>query len=101
MQNVLAILDRLGIEIDGLRLTTQGRTASFHDLYAGTGDEWHALETARKQIKAMGLIAEVEVGDNKGHPAYRRAYLMVGSLWLTPAEAEAIRGRIRKPADAK
>lgn len=101
MQNVFNVLDRLGIEVDELRLTTQGRTAAFYDLYAGTGDELHALETARKQIDAMGLITKIEVGDVAGHPAYRRAYLMVGSLWLKPEEAEAIRGRIRKPVAAK
>lgn len=101
MKNVLAVLDRIGIEVDELRLTTQGRTAAFYDLYAGTGDDLHALETARKQIKAMGLIAKIEVGDNEGHPACRRAYLMVGSLWITPDEAEAIRGRVRKPVATK
>jgi len=90
MNEILAILDKYGIEIEEARLGTGGRYGGFHDLYAGTGDEWYALQKAAGEIRAAGLLAKVEVGDVEGHTAYRKPYLVIGSIWLTPGQLEEL-----------
>lgn len=87
------VLTRHGLQVDEWR----GGAGRFRDLYIGTGADVLTLLKCKDDFQGKGFTgAAVLYGDNPGHPAHGKPYLLLPSFWWDeqpPAPISAARAK--------
>lgn len=94
VSELVALLERHGLQVNGWR----GGAGKFRDVYVQSGKA-AAMAAARDELRAAGLLAKIDRGDNPGHPWHGKAFLAIESFWWD--EPRRPRGVIRAACEAK